>query len=309
MKKIFRFVVLAVAILSATSLYAQEDPQKQTVIIEPFTTAQGISPSVTDNVRSAVITGLNTVNRVDIIDALADSRLKGLFAEKNYEDVVNEDNWQQESTAAYKALNANFLLKGNVEMYELYKRTDENGNVSFYCMLNFTLQLTDLNDGSIKGSKSYQLNELSVSNVDEAFNNCLKKITGGRNELGINMKPEVLGFCNDYFKVVTYILELGETNKKGVLVDLWISGGEELGDQKGSVFYVYKEKKIGSKVIREKIAEIVAEEVMDGVTRCKVKAKESPIIQQEFNAGTQLEVELDHQSGDVLKDFGKAIFG
>lgn len=112
MKKFFRFVVLAVAILSATSLYAQEDPQKQTVIIEPFTTSPGISTSVTDNVRSAVITGLNTVNRVNIVDALADSRLKGLFAEKNYEDVVTEDNWQQESTAAYKALNASFLLKG-----------------------------------------------------------------------------------------------------------------------------------------------------------------------------------------------------
>lgn len=305
----FRFVVLAVAILSATSLYAQEDPEKQTVIIEPFSTSPGISTTITDNVRSAVITGLNTVNRVHIVDALTDSRLKGLFAEKNYEDVVNEYNWQQESTAAYKALNANFLLKGNVEMYELYKKTDENGNVTFFCMLNFTLQLTDLNDGSIKGSKSYQLNELSVSNVDDAFNNCLKKITGGRNGLGINMKPEVLGFCNEYFKVTTYIIELGETNKKGVVVDLWISGGEEIGYQKGSVFYVYKQKKIGSKVIREKIAEIVAEEVMEGLTRCKVKAKESPIIQQEFNAGTQLEVILDHQSGDGLKEFGKAIFG
>lgn len=72
---------------------------------------------------------------------------------------------------------------------------------------------------------------------------------------------------------------------------------------------MYKEKKIGPKVIREKIAEIVAEEVMEGLTRCKVKGKESSIIQQEFNAGTQLEVELDHQSGDGLKEIGKAIFG
>lgn len=49
---------------------------------------------------------------------------------------------------------------------------------------------------------------------------------------------------------------------------------------------------------------------MEGLTRCKVKGKESSsIIQQEYNAGTQLEVELDHQSGDGLKEFGKAIFG
>ena len=72
---------------------------------------------------------------------------------------------------------------------------------------------------------------------------------------------------------------------------------------------MYKEKKIGPKVIREKIAEIVAEEVMDGLTRCKVKGKESSIIQQEFNAGTQLEVELDHQRGDDFKDITKGIFG
>jgi hypothetical protein len=72
---------------------------------------------------------------------------------------------------------------------------------------------------------------------------------------------------------------------------------------------VYKGKKVGSKVIREKIAEIVAEEVMDGLTRCKVKGKESSIIQQEFNAGTQLEVELDHQRGDDLKAITNGIFG
>lgn len=49
---------------------------------------------------------------------------------------------------------------------------------------------------------------------------------------------------------------------------------------------------------------------MEGLTRCKVKGKESSsIIQQEYNAGTQLEVELDHQRGDDLKAITNGIFG
>jgi hypothetical protein len=256
-------------------------------------------------VRSAVISGLSEINRFHIVDALTDARLKTLFEDRNYEEVVTESNWQTESTAAYKAINADRLLKGQVDLVQYNLKYNDDGEPIYYCTLNYTLQLFDITNGTLIGSKSYKYDELSVSRYEDALNSCLKKISGFHNGI-MKVKPDVLGFCNEHFKVITCILELGEADKKGNITDLWISGGEEMGFLKGSIFAVYKEKKIGPKVAREKIAEIVAEEVLDGLTRCKVAKKEAPVIQQEYNAGTALIIELDRQRGAA---FGEAMGG
>jgi single stranded DNA-binding protein len=52
--------------------------------------------------------------------------------------------------------------------------------------------------------------------------------------------------------------------------------------------------------------EVVAEEVLDGLTRCKVAKKYAALIQQEFYAGTTLIIELDRQRGAA---FGEAMGG
>lgn len=295
-----------VATLFATfSASAQGDPVKRTVIIEPFTNAASVTKTERDNVRSAVISGLSEINRFHIVDALTDARLKTLFEDRNYEEVVTESNWQTESTAAYQAINADRLLKGQVDLVQYNLKYNDEGEPIYYCTLNYTLQLFDITNGTLIGSKSYKYDELSVSRYEDALNSCLKKISGFHNGI-MKVKPDVLGFCNEHFKVNTCILELGEADKKGNITDLWISGGEEMGFLKGSIFAVYKEKKIGPKVAREKIAEIVAEEVLDGLTRCKVAKKYAALIQQEFYAGTTLIIELDRQRGAA---FGEAMGG
>ncbi len=308
MKSLLKLTLVVVATFVATNLFAQEDPTKQTVIVEPFTYSASVSSTARDNVRSAVLTGLAKVNRFYAVDALTDSRLSSLFAERSYEDVVTESNWQTESTTVYKSLNAERLLKGQVEMVSLYKKYNDEGKPIYWCDLNFTLQLFDITNGTLIGSKSYKYSELSVSTNDDAFNNCINKISGYHNGI-MEVKPDVLQFCNEYFKVNTYILELGEADKKGNITELWISGGTEMGFLKGSIFAVYKEKKVGPKVVREKIAEITAEEVLDGVTRCKVGKKEAPIIQQEFNAETKLFIELDRQRGDGFNNIMGGLLG
>ena len=308
MNKFFKCLAVVATLFAAATASAQEDPSKHTVIIEPFSKSPLVTYTATDNVRSAVISGLAEVNRFHIVDATSDARLKALFDGKDYEDVITESNWQEQSTAAYQAINADRLLKGQVELYEHDCKVNDNGDLVYYCMVNFTLQLFDITNGTLIGSKSYKYNELSLSNYDEAFNNCLKKISGFHNGI-TKVKPDMLAFCNEHFKVNTYILELGDADKKGNITDLWISGGEEMGFLKGSIFAVYKEKKIGPKVAREKIGEIVAEEVLEGLTRCKVNKKEAPVIQQEFQNGTQLIIELDRQRGDGFNNFASGFLG
>ena len=88
------------AALCAFCAYAQEDPSKETVIVDPFTNSAGASETARDNVRSAVISGFSQVGRFFVVDAMTDSRLSKLYENRKIEDVVNDANWKAESDVA-----------------------------------------------------------------------------------------------------------------------------------------------------------------------------------------------------------------
>ncbi len=298
MKNCFKFILAAVAVSIAAGASAQEDPQKETVIVDPFTYSSGASAVARDNVRSAVMSGFSNVGRFFVVDALTDSRLSKLYENREIEDVVNDANWKTESEAAYKAIGAKKLLKGLVELHYEHKKVDDEGDLVYYTDINFTLQVFDIATGTMSGSESYKYSELSVSSYADAFNSVIKKIT-----------KDMTQFCNKYFKMESYILELGEADKKGVIKDLWISGGTEMGIANGTIFKVYAEKKVGPKVTRVAIGEVIAKEVLDGMTRCEIKdKKEGEVIKEKFNAEEKLYIELDRKRGDGMKGLGR-MFG
>jgi len=298
MKNSFKFILAAVAMSVATGVSAQEDPQKETVIVDPFTYSSGASAVARDNVRSAVMSGFSNVGRFFVVDALTDSRLSKLYENREVEDAVTDENWKTESEAAYKAIGAKKLLKGIVELHYEHKKVDDEGDLVYYTDINFTLQVFDIATGTMSGSESYKYSELSVSSYADAFNSVIKKIT-----------KDMTQFCNKYFKMESYILELGEADKKGVIKDLWISGGTEMGIANGTIFKVYAEKKVGPKVTRVAIGEVIAKEVLDGMTRCEIKdKKEGEVIKEKFNAEEKLYIELDRKRGDGMKGFGR-MFG
>ncbi len=298
MKNCFKFILAAVAVSIAAGASAQEDPQKETVIVDPFTYSSGASAVARDNVRSAVMSGFSNVGRFFVVDALTDSRLSKLYENREVEDVVNDANWKTESEAAYKAIGAKKLLKGLVELHYEHKKVDDEGDLVYYTDINFTLQVFDIATGTMSGSESYKYSELSVSSYADAFNSVIKKIS-----------KDMTQFCNKYFKMESYILELGEADKKGVIKDLWISGGTEMGIANGTIFKVLSEKKVGPKVTRVAIGEVIAKEVLDGMTRCEIKdKKEGEVIKEKFNAGEKLYIELDRKRGDGMKGLGR-MFG
>lgn len=297
MKRFIKLFAVVVAMFAAVSVSAQDDPSKETVIVEPFTQV-GERTVALANLRSAVMSGFSEVGRFYVVDALTDSRLSTLFAERDYEDVVTEDNWQSESTAVYKSLNAKYLLKGQLELLSLYSKLDDDGDRNYYCDVNYTLQVFNIADGTMSGSETYQFHELSVTSSDDAFNAICRKVI-----------KDMTQFCNKYFKMESYVLELGEADKKGAIADLWIAGGTEMGISNGTIFKVLVEKKIGPKVTRSQIGQVIAKEVSDGVTRCEImNKKEGEVIKQAFNDGQTLYVELDRKRGDGLKDVGR-MFG
>lgn len=286
------------AALCAIGAYAQEDPSKETVIIDPFTYSSGASETARDNVRSAVMSGFSEVGRFFVVDAVTDSRLSKLYENRKIEDVVNDANWKAESDVAYKSIGANKLIRGSVDLHYEHRKPNSDGKMVYYTDINFTLQIFNISDGSMSGSESYKYSELSVSSYADAFNNVIKKIS-----------KDMTQFCNKFFKMESYILELGEADKGGNIKDLWISGGTEVGVSNGTIFKVYAEKKIGPKVTRVPVGEVIAKEVLEGMTRCEIKnKKEGEVIKTKFNDGEKLYIELDRKRGDGAKELGR-LFG
>ncbi len=297
MKKFIKSLAFVAALVSTLGVFAQQDPSKETVIVEPFTCIQDGYARATQNLRGAVMSGFSNVGRFHVVDAVSDARLSALFKERKYEDVVTDQNWQTESTTAYKSLNAKRLLKGQVEMVKEYTKRNDEGKLLYYSDVNFTLQVFSIEDGSMVGSDSFSYSQLSTTSYVDAFNDVLRKA-----------EKQMVHFCNKFFKVESYVLDLGATDKKGNLADLWVSGGSNVGVEKGSIFLVKVEKKIGPKTTRTQIGQVIAEEVTEDMTRCKIMKKdEGAVIAAAFNEGKTLYVELDRKRGAGLVNIGTAL--
>ncbi len=260
MKHLSKSVMTFVLCLMSWGVCAQEEPQKEVVIINPFTHTDAVSDAVSDNVRAAVLSGFSDRNRFYVVDALTDATLSKLYANRNYEDVVNDDNWKSESEAAYKSLGAKSLVIGTANNAAATTKRDDDGDMVYYWTVAFSLKVYNIMDGTMTASEDITVSELSPSSSDAAFASAMKAIS-------IRMKS----FVDDHFKFETYILELGEVDKKGNPKEIYISGGTEMGIIKGTLFDVMVNKKIGSKVTKQKIGTLLAKEVLDGVCRCTVK--------------------------------------
>ena len=260
MKHLSKSVMTYVLCLMPWGVCAQEEPQKEVVIINPFTHTDAVSDAVSDNVRAAVLSGFSDRNRFYVVDALTDATLSKLYANRNYEDVVNDDNWKSESEAAYKSLGAKSLVIGTANNAAATTKRDDDGDMVYYWTVAFSLKVYNIMDGTMTASEDITVSELSPSSSDAAFASAMKAIS-------IRMKS----FVDDHFKFETYILELGEVDKKGNPKEIYISGGTEMGIIKGTLFDVMVNKKIGSKVTKQKIGTLLAKEVLDGVCRCTVK--------------------------------------
>ena len=285
MKNCFKTVLAAVAVLVWLGASAQDDPSKETVIINPFTHTSAVSQAACDNIRAAVLSGFADRGRFHIVDALTDGTLSKLYADRNVEDVVNDANWKSESEAAYKALGAKKVVIGQAN------------NVSFsQFKSDIDGKMYNKAEVAMIGSEDLSVSGIDADSKDGAFNDAMKDLRKG-----------MVGFVDKHFKFETYILELGEADKKGRVKELYISGGTEMGVAKKTRFKVFLERKIGPKVTKSEIGTIVAVEVMDGVTKCQVASGEDA-IKEKFNNGDKLVVILDKQ-GTAAGGFFNGLVG
>ena len=310
MKNVFRTFLTAAAVFVTLGAAAQEDPSKETVIINPFACTDAVSQAACDNMRAAVLSGFSDRGRFHIVDALTDETLSKLYADRNAEDVVNDANWKSESEAAYKALGAKkvvisapakdkdtptFVCGVNNVSFSTFK-SDIDGKMYNKAEVTLALKVYNIIDGAMVGSETIAVTGVDADSKDGAFNDAMK-----------DLRKAMTKFVDNHFKFETYILELGEADKKGRVKDLYISGGSEMGVAKKTRFKVYTERKIGPKVTKSEIGTLVAVEVMEGVTKCQVAAGEEA-IKEKFNSGEKLIVIVDKQ-GTAAGGFLKGLVG
>ena len=273
MKNCFKTVLAAVAVLVWLGASAQDDPSKETVIINPFTHTSAVSQAACDNIRAAVLSGFADRGRFHIVDALS------------------------ESEAAYKALGARKVVIGQANNVSFSQfKSDIDGKMYNKAEVTYSLKVYNIADGAMIGSEDLSVSGIDADSKDGAFNDAMKDLRKG-----------MVGFVDKHFKFETYILELGEADKKGRVKELYISGGTEMGVAKKTRFKVFLERKIGPKVTKSEIGTIVAVEVMDGVTKCQVASGEDA-IKEKFNNGDKLVVILDKQ-GTAAGGFFKGLVG
>jgi hypothetical protein len=297
MKNLSKILLSAASLFVVSAALAQEDPSKETVIVNPFTYSAATNKAASDNVRAAVLTGLSDRGRFHIVDALTDEALAGLYANRQVEDVVNDANWKSESEAVYKKLGANKMITGETTLVSFSRyKSDLDDKMYNKCEVTVMLKVYNIADGAMVGSDNISVMGIDADSNDGAFNNAMG-----------DLRKAMTNFVDDHFKFETYILELGDSDKKGRLQELYISGGTEMGIANKTRFKVYCEQKIGPKVTKKEIGTLAAIEVMEGVTKCKVANGEAE-IKEKFSNGDKLIVVLDQQ-GTAAGQFAKGLLG
>ncbi len=275
---------IVASLFIAFSASAQDDPSRETVIVNPFTHSGAVNTAVTNNVRAAVLSGISARGRFHIVDAMTDGIMSQLYNGRSAEEVVNDANWKTESEAAYKALGADKLIIGQVNnlSYSTTKSVLDGSNMA-QADVTFSLKVYNIADGAMIASEDIAVMGLDANNTrDGAFNDAMSDIT-----------TRMTKFVDDHFKFETYILEL------------YISGGSEMGVERRTRFKVFSERTVGTRAMRSEIGTIVAQEVSEGVTMCEV-SRGGDVIKEKFNNGETLIVVLDRQgtpTGEVLRGF------
>lgn len=170
MKNCFKTVLAAVAVLVWLGASAQDDPSKETVIINPFTHTSAVSQAACDNIRAAVLSGFADRGRFHIVDALTDGTLSKLYADRNVEDVVNDANWKSESEAAYKALGAKKVVIGQANNVSFSQfKSDIDGKMYNKAEVTYSLKVYNIADGAMIGSEDLSVSGIDADSKDGAF--------------------------------------------------------------------------------------------------------------------------------------------
>lgn len=285
-----RFILSVAMMVAGLAAFAQ----KPVVLIDYFEAPKSVTAAGVTAVRSAVIAGINQMNRVQLIDVETESSLNMEGIRRSKESAIADETAR---LGAIRTLGANYIIRGTVSNVSgEYHKTDNgsyyNGNIVF------SLSVVNVENGVTVGTKNITYAGLTGnvgSTADEAIVSTLGRV-----------KQSMDNFVNEYFKIKGTVVEMKETNKKGdKATSLYISLGSDSGISKGQKFNVYQVKMIAGVESQEEIGSLTVEEVVaPTLSQCKV-TKGGKEIMTAFRNGVEIRVET--RKDGWLTDLGKGV--
>ena len=252
----------AILLLAAVLVSFNMSARKSTLIVGEVDHISGIDSKWAEKLRSEMISGLVASPRLTVIDGSTVSGMSGDMAKAI--EVAREKS-------------ADYLLTAQITAFTANKETNKEGKVTYKTTLEYSWVITNVADGSTKGSKKETHYGSSSSGYDAAYADAFVLISDDMKKL-----------VNDQFRVSGEIKSIAETHPKKGAKTLYIGVGSEDGVAAGNAFEVYKEVEIAGETISEKIGELKAKEVKSGsLTLCNV-TKGGVEILNAFDSGLKL---------------------
>mgnify|MGYP002672487679 CR=1 FL=1 len=257
MKRVLLLLAVALMSLNMTA-------QKSILLVGEVDRLSGIDSKWAEKLRSEMISGLVASPRLTVIDGSTVSGMSGDIAKAV--DVARERN-------------ADCLLTAQITSFTGKKETSKEGKVTYKTTLEYSWVITNVADGSTRGSKKETHYGSSGSGYDAAYADAF-----------ILVPDDMKKLVNDQFRVSGEIKSIAETHPKKGAKTLYISVGSDDGVAQGNAFEVYKEVEIAGETISEKIGELKAKDIKSGsLTLCNV-TKGGVEIQNAFDSGLRLTV-------------------
>lgn len=240
--------------------FAQEGAKKDVILVDYFTYTSSIGDSYPTMLRNAILGGLQATGRLTVIDADSETSLKLEQERRSSEEAMGD---QTARMGEMKKLGANYLLKLHVTQMDASESKHDDGSIYYSGLINFTLTLVSVENGSVKVSKPFNYADLNAKTGDTKE----AAITATIDFVKISMKK----FVNDNFELKASIVAIENVDKKKGAVTLYINCGESMGVKKGDTFIVKVEKQVAGKTLYTEIGRLKVEEVQgDDMALCKV---------------------------------------
>lgn len=221
--------------LVTTVAYAQ----KETLVVGAVEGNSGVDSKYVTMLKSAVISGLNKVGRLNVVDG------------------ANIDNLSKQPSEAIAQLSkiegVTSLITVKLENFTITTESTSDGKTKYSARMDYSYTITSVADGSIISTDKKTRYGSSLSNKDEAYSSSISLV-----------ESDMKGLVNKAFRLSGQIKALNETHPKKGARTVYVDLGSDDGITTGVIFEVFKKVEIAGEIISEKIAEIKVKEIKSG---------------------------------------------
>lgn len=194
-------LLIAMAVAIPFTSQADETKGKPNVLIDYFWRPANIPFSCAEQLRSYVIEGITSTNRVELIDVDSQDALS-IEASRRESGVDAGDDADRMKVMSQQG--ANFLIQGRIASLNIEEKTTDDGGKYYTGQISYTLKVINPNDGKLILTKTLKhggelLNMETSSTADEAVTKVCRNAVKG-----------VVPFIQEAFPLYGLLLECNE---------------------------------------------------------------------------------------------------